>query len=383
MVRVIIVADGDPADVRTNSGVARGVLEALRARPDVEVVGLVDSRMSRWQRVVSAVTTIDVDRVRWRNQYRKGRFSMWARSRNRDRALRHMPASDLVLHVRNTYHPVRGRAYAAFVDNTSARSQLEWPAWRLRPSIAAWRRTAETRFFDAAAIVYTAAEYVADDVVELYAIDRAKVCATGGGANFRIADDLGTDAVRTPGKRVLFVGIDFVRKGGPALVDAFAEVVRRHPEATLTVVGPTSEEVSRFVSPAPPWLDPRGFVRDRRALAELYASADVFCLPAVFEPYGLVLQEAMAHGVPCVVTQVGALPEIVGDGGLTVRPGDRDQLVTALDALLRDPAAAHEAGSHGRRRLSSMSWAAVVDRMIEHLAGTAAQQGSSPLGRPR
>ena len=57
-----------------------------------------------------------------------------------------------------------------------------------------------------------------------------------------------------------------------------------------------------------------GKVRDRQELANLYRRARAFCLPSLYEPYGLVLIEAMAHGIPCVGSAVQSIPEILDEG---------------------------------------------------------------------
>ena len=102
------------------------------------------------------------------------------------------------------------------------------------------------------------------------------------------------------------------------------------------------------------------------ALAALYPAARVFCLPSLYEPYGLVLLEAMAHGRPCVGTTVQAIPEILHDGraGLLVEPGDPDALAQALVALLFNDALARSLGAAGRRFVESeLNWDRVAERM--------------------
>jgi alpha-maltose-1-phosphate synthase len=111
-------------------------------------------------------------------------------------------------------------------------------------------------------------------------------------------------------------------------------------------------------------------VADRDALADLYARASVYCLPSRFEPYGLSVLEAMAHELPCVVTGVGALPEIVleGETGAVVPPDDAGTLAAALNRLLDDPTYARRLGTNGRARVERHhTWDAVVERMAPGL----------------
>ena len=86
-------------------------------------------------------------------------------------------------------------------------------------------------------------------------------------------------------------------------------------------------------------------------LAELYASADAFLLPSLYEGYGMVLAEAMARGLPIVCTTGGAAAETAPDAAaIKVPPGDEAALTAAIRRLLDEPDL--------RRRLADASWAA-------------------------
>ena len=112
-------------------------------------------------------------------------------------------------------------------------------------------------------------------------------------------------------------------------------------------------------------------------LAELVGSAEVACVPSLYEGFSLPTVEAMACGTPLVVSRAGAIPEVVGPDGLCadlVTPGDVGELAGALEALLDDPERRHRMGAAGRERaLSTFSWRAVAEataaayqRAIDH-----------------
>jgi glycosyltransferase involved in cell wall biosynthesis len=94
------------------------------------------------------------------------------------------------------------------------------------------------------------------------------------------------------------------------------------------------------------------------------------CAPSLYEPWGFVLTEAMAHGVPCIGTTVQSVPEILDHGraGILVPPSDVDALAEAIVTLLEDDLLASRLAAHGRRRVEQhYTWDRVVDAMAPAL----------------
>jgi starch synthase len=164
--------------------------------------------------------------------------------------------------------------------------------------------------------------------------------------------------------RVLFVGGDWVRKGGPELLEAwraggFAE------RARLDVVSD-----SPLVKP----LDAGGLAVHRGVRAytpawfELWRAADVFAMPTRGEAFGMVFQEAAAAGLPAVGTRINAIPEIVQHGatGLLVPPADPRALADALGRLIADAPLRTRMGAAARARIEQV---ASFDRYAAMLGG--------------
>jgi glycosyltransferase involved in cell wall biosynthesis len=103
-------------------------------------------------------------------------------------------------------------------------------------------------------------------------------------------------------------------------------------------------------------------------LADLLASAEIACIPSLYEGFSLPAVEAMASGTPIVASRAGALPEVVGaDGGCArlVRPADVDELTAVLGDLLDSPQELARLGAAGRRRaLEVFSWESVAAQTV-------------------
>lgn len=191
----------------------------------------------------------------------------------------------------------------------------------------------ERELFAHADVIAVAASHVARSLTDEYAIAPEKIRTVYMGANVAVepAEPHDADLARYARKRILFVGLDWERKGGPELVEAFGRLSDRHPEARLVIAGsaPAVEH---------PAIEVLGEVAPDR-VAELMAESSLFCMPSRVEPFGIATVEAALAGLPAVGTTTGGFLDIVADGetGLLVAPGDVDGLTAALDRLLGDP----------------------------------------------
>jgi glycosyltransferase involved in cell wall biosynthesis len=146
--------------------------------------------------------------------------------------------------------------------------------------------------------------------------------------------------------RLLFVGADFVRKGGPDLIAAAAELGET---VELDIVTSSPSEIS--LPPGVPIRVHLDVKPNSAQMSDLYGRADVFVLPTRGDCSALVITEAMASGLPVVATSVGAIPGVVRHGynGLLVPPCRPDELTRALRHLVDDAESRQEMGLAGRR----------------------------------
>jgi glycosyltransferase involved in cell wall biosynthesis len=151
---------------------------------------------------------------------------------------------------------------------------------------------------------------------------------------------------RTAGRslpRLLFVGGDFERKGGDLLLEVFRARLRHRAELDIVTRDPVPDEQGVTVH--------RGLTAGSAPLLALYRAATAFVLPTRGDCFSIASIEAMATGLPVVVSAVGGIPEIVQDGrtGYLVPPGDGLQLGEALAAILDSREAAEAMGMQGRK----------------------------------
>jgi glycosyltransferase involved in cell wall biosynthesis len=234
------------------------------------------------------------------------------------------------------------------------------------------------RALSGAAAVVTWSAWAAKSVVDDYRIPANRVHAIYPGvdtAQFRPRARLDH-----PGPvRILFVGGDFVRKGGADLVVAVAAL---QGAAELDIV-----------TTAPVLDIPRGaairvhskVTPNSRELSELYAGADIFALPTRGDTLALAITEAMASGLPIVASTVGAIPDMVRDGhnGMLVPPASPRELARALQSLISDAnlrqrmGAASRAGAEGEHDAAT-NWRKIFD-LMSAIAATGVADNPTPM----
>jgi glycosyltransferase involved in cell wall biosynthesis len=98
-----------------------------------------------------------------------------------------------------------------------------------------------------------------------------------------------------------------------------------------------------------------GYVPDSELLS-LFAEADVFVFPSLYEGFGLPVLEAMACGCPVITSNVSSLPEVVGDAALLVDPYNVEALAQAMLTVLEDDELKKEMSKKGIAQAQKFSW---------------------------
>ncbi|UMP03839.1 glycosyltransferase family 1 protein [Amycolatopsis sp. EV170708-02-1] len=159
---------------------------------------------------------------------------------------------------------------------------------------------------------------------------------------------------RIPGRVVATASADEPLKGLEHLLAAWDRI-----EGELVIVGKPKPDgpAARALARLGPGAGVRfvsGLTDDE--LARLLCSAEIACIPSLFEGFSLPAAEAMACGTPIVATTGGALPEVVGDAGILVPPGDVPALAEALTKVLGDEHLRADLAARGLATAGTLSW---------------------------
>jgi starch synthase len=283
------------------------------------------------------------------------------------------PAPEVVLQNGALFSPGRPARfpYVLLLDNTCllAERQPPVPQADIGAHIdfgKAWLDRERETYRRALAIA-TFSELVRDSLIDDYAVDPRAIHVIGAGAN---VVPKGEPQRNDDGRTLLFVGKDgWRRKGGPILLEAFSLLRHKRPGLRLVLAGPTES------LELPAGVTNLGLV-PVESVERLLSEATLFVLPTLREPFGIAFVDAMLCKVPCIGTQVGAVPEILGSAGICVPPADAGALARAMAELLDDPARRAAMGEAGRRRVLERGylWPEVGKKLSAILASAGGRQ---------
>jgi alpha-1,3-rhamnosyl/mannosyltransferase len=228
-----------------------------------------------------------------------------------------------------------------------------------------WIATMLPRSAARARAVFTPSDATSAQVVSRLGVDRARVHTVPHGveppepiaperlAEVRARYGLGEQVI-------LYPAITYPHKDHVTLVAAFARLARTRPDLTLVLAGGAGAAEADVVAAIRtsgvghqirrtgrvPWPD----------LHALYALATVVAVPSTFEGFGAPALEAMVAGVPVVVSDATALPWVVGDAGIKVRPGDVAHWASELARVLDQPVVHRTLAAAGRVQAQRFTW---------------------------
>ncbi len=240
------------------------------------------------------------------------------------------------------------------------------PTWRKRLTLRRWYGflRMQTRVAKRLRKVLTPSDSSRRDIARDFGVDPARMQTILLGV-----DDVFVPptAPRVPGRILAMASADAPMKGIATLLEAFAKLsVERDVSLVLVTRPEPGGRTERLIDDLGIG-DLVSFVSgvSDQELVEVMGSAELACVPSLYEGFSLPTAELMACATPLVVSRAGAIPEVVGEDGVCadlVTPGDVGELTSAIAALLDDPERRTAMGAAGRARVQELfSWRAVAE----------------------
>ena len=198
-------------------------------------------------------------------------------------------------------------------------------------------------------------QWVVDLLNKQYPNNKEKYITVGGGLNNEFEN---FQINKTYKKKILFCGIDYLRKGGDLLENAFCILKEKYDkDAELVIVGP---EVDNHIN----GVKYTGKI-DKRELSKYFNDCSVFCMPSRFEAYGLVFLEAQCYGLPIVTIDDYEMHYFVQDGvnGYLIKNYDAEELAKALHKALNDKEMIRRVASNAKSFQETHTWDVVAEKI--------------------
>lgn len=271
---------------------------------------------------------------------------------------------DLVHHAGGTVPMVRTARPVVTIHDLQ---YLYYPDYFTRAKLTFLKKMVP-RSAEAARLVLVPSEFTRRTVIERLNIDPSIVIVVPHG----ISPREGRGGVREIRDRYdittrffLFPAITYPHKNHLVLLEAFAKVVRVHPEVTLILTGARGSLETRVAAAARELGIQDKVMRlgylPERDLDALYHEATALTFPSRFEGFGAPVLEAMSRGCPVVASNATALPEVVGDAGLLASPDNADEWAEAMNQVLEDDELRSDLSKRGLDRAKGFTWRRSAD----------------------
>jgi len=337
--------------------------------------------LCRW---LAMFLSFDIDLKRWKKRFEifylkvyKMEWMFKKRTEYAQEAIqKHMGNFDLIFQVSSMFAPfldlsqpssiapLSNRKYVLMIDYTSALSK-DYGPWAPFKLEFKKRLDCEKLVYSNAYRIFTTSRNTRRSLTEDYGITPEKIEVIGYGLNL---EEVKVFNKKYDTKTILFIGMDFERKGGFVLLEAFKKIKEEIPEAKLIIIGP-NKDIYTIEGPGVEFL---GNISDRKMIENYYEQASLFVMPSLCEPFGLVFLEAMAYKIPCIGTNRDAMPEIIQEGktGFLVPAGDSQALAQKIIPLLKDEAYLKQLGDNAYGFVKeNFLWEKVVNRINHSLNG--------------
>lgn len=246
----------------------------------------------------------------------------------------------------------------------------------LPPFYRRYLRWTISQAVERADLIFTGSESVKQELSALFNISPAKLYVTYYGVDpiFSQKKPINlTKFVRAKqlqnSRIILFVGTIEKRKNLHVLVEGFEIVAKKFPDLVLVLVGRpgygAGELAQRIrLSSVSDRIILWGYAQESELLS-LYRSAEIFVFPSMYEGFGIPILEAMAAGLPVIVSNIPAHREVVGEAGLYFDPQRPVEVKFYIERLLTDQTLARNLAELGMQRTVYFTWQRVVQKHWE------------------
>ncbi|MBV1876352.1 MAG: glycosyltransferase family 4 protein [Pseudomonadales bacterium] len=268
------------------------------------------------------------------------------------------------------HHPITSDRDIALANAKNIRAKLFIKRWhsfiRMQKKVVAGLKH-----------IVTVSEVSRQDIAQAFQIPANNMHVVHNGIDMDVFRPM-ANVTRIPYRIMATASADQPLKGLQYLLRAIAQLTPDIPEIQLVVLGKlkANGETAKLVKTLK--IEPHlTFVSgiETEAVVKLYAEASIVVVPSVYEGFGLPAGEAMACGVPVISTDGGALPEVVGDCGVTVPVRDAQAIAAAITDLLQHPEKRQTLSVRGRERILKLfSWRVAALDMVKLYESIIAQQ---------
>ncbi|MBA7617056.1 Lipopolysaccharide core biosynthesis protein RfaG [subsurface metagenome] len=165
---------------------------------------------------------------------------------------------------------------------------------------------------------------------------------------------------------LMFAGGDWERKGVHYIIEAFPLLLR--PDIKLFISGSGDEKLYGQLAELKQVREKIIFVSGRVNIWEYYAASDIFVFPTIYEPFGLVIVEAMASGLPVITSRSAGAADLMTDGVdclLLSDPSDINDLAAKIELLMSNAELRKTMGERARKTAEKLSWDRVAEKTLE------------------
>ncbi|MCH1550332.1 MAG: glycosyltransferase family 4 protein [Pseudomonadales bacterium] len=217
--------------------------------------------------------------------------------------------------------------------------------------------------------ITTVSECAKRDIASAFGVNQAKIKMIHNGVDSHTFKPL-PHIKRASHHLITTASADQPLKGTQYLIPAIAQLKQQYPQLRLTFIGKPKSggHTAKLITDLAlnDTIDFKHGIAPEE-IVRLYATATIAVVPSQYEGFGLPAAEAMACAVPVVATDGGALPEVVGDAGITVPKGNPNALARAIAKLLDNPERRQAYAEAGRLRMTTtFNWKLTAERLSHY-----------------